>query len=394
MRFIDLQNRVRQWRGIASGDEDANTTTWIKETINSAYKELLSQDDFPTTVKEFVLELSTPFNDGALSVTQGLSAAALTFTSTFTGFTPNVWGGKAQTSAQNQYYEVIETSLGSTTPNLVYFDRPYSGAGSSSIAYNIYIDLYPLPSDLRKLENVRLGGANGRDLTIRDSSKHDQLHPHSLRSTPAGDPLSVSIWRRHNTAWFTATATFTNGSDLVTLQEERWYYGIDNWRFRTVEDASGERYRIQYEFQTSTTAPVVLKMDRAYGGTSATGTAVNIDPAGTPMLQVWPPPTSANQLIIKYLSSDHDMVNDADTPHLIHDAHHDAIWKLAIYNMAQFDEDIPTDRLQFYKLDVNEAKARLESYRQMERGQPVQRQMYRSRRVFSGFRIPATVTGT
>jgi len=395
MNFGELIDRVRTWRASFSGSEDTANLTYIKDTINSVYKEVLSQEDAHWTNKEKVIDIEAQFTDGALYCTVGLSVAFLHSTSTFTGFDYTHWGGKAQIGNSGMYYEVAKTAVGvaggTNSQHYVYFDRPYQGTTTGSIAYSLYRDSYPLPHDFRKVENVRLGGENGYVLRARDYDLYDNSHVHALVDSPGGDPEQYTIWKRSDTAWFTATCTFTNGSVTVEMAEDNTYYGLEDWKDRCLQDAAGDRYRVRTTLHTGTDDKVLLELDRTYGGTSAVGTVANVDPRGTPMIQFWPPPTSADTVVFKYLSTDYDMVNNSDEPMIPQD-NHDVIWKGAVYYIAMFDGEHPLEVMDRLYRDFELAKRRLESYRTFDRDIEIRRRTWGRRTYVQGVNIPYTIT--
>jgi len=388
VNFGELIARVRTWRATSSTTEADDSLTYIKDTINGVYKELLSQEDLPWQEKEIVIELDPEFTDGYLIATNGLNVVTLHDTTTYTRLPHAQWGGKMQIGNAGMYY-IVERGAETTTA-FIYLDRPYQGVSTSSAAYSIYSDLYPLPHDLRKIDNVRLGGSSGYPLLSKSFSEFDRQTIHSLRTTPSGDPTSYSIWKRRDEAWFQTTATVTNGQKYIDLQESTTFYGLENWHNRCVQTADGARYRVRRQNNYVATDPVQLELDKPYAGSSATSTVVKIDPRGTLMLQLDPPPTSANTLVVKYIGSDYDMVNDADEPLVPHE-HHDAIWKGAIYLIAHLDGEMPSDEKDRLYRDWVEARQRMEQYRGFDRATRSKRRMFGGRVFYEGFQLPDTI---
>ncbi len=388
MNFGTLINRVRTWRGTQSGNESTEGLTYIKETINSVYKELLSQEDLAPNVKESVMELNAPYDDGTLTVTVGVNLASLsTIASDKVGFTKAHIGGKLHIGNTGMYYDVVAVDT-----LTAYLDRPYQGSTDDDVAFSLYRDTLPLPSDFRKMENVRMGDSNGYSLISRGSNRFDKVHPNSMVSTPSGDPEEYTIWKRTDSAWFTGLCTFTAGTTTVAFAELPSAYGVENWRYRCIQSADGVRYRVKRADLSDLTAPLILELDRPYGGTSAVGTVASVDPKGTWQLQVWPPPTSSDSLVFKYIGSDYDMVNDADEP-ILHIDYHDAIWKGAIYYMAQLDGEHPAEMVDRLWRDWQEAKIRMENYRTADRDTTIRRRSWGGSKWYSAFNIPYTVTG-
>ena len=388
MNFGELVARVRRWRATSAGTEATEDLTYIKDTVNSVYRELLSSSGFIWQDRETVFDLRGSFSDGALLATNGASIVTLHSTSTYTGFTCAHWGGKVQIGTDTMYYVVERTSLGEDDPHYAYLDRPFQGVSTESVSYELFVDQYPLPGDFRKAQNCRLGGASGFSLTPINPYEHDRYTIHSLQSDPVGDPTCYSIWKQRYRAWVDTTCTVTNGNRFVDMEEEGWKYDITNWNGRSLEFSDGERYRVLRQNNSSPGDKVQLELDRAYGGTSATSTAVSVDPVGTPLVQFFPVPSSANTVVMKYVGSDHDLVNDSDTPNLSAD-HHDAIWKGAIYHMAQFDREIPQDVLDRLFRDFMSARARLEGYRTFNQDTRFQRKQWGRYGQTPGLRIPS-----
>lgn len=388
MNFGELIDRVRRYRGIDSGSEETDSGTYIKQTVNSVYREVLSQEDFPWLVKEVTIQTTPSFTDGVLIATNGLNVMTLTGTSTYTGFDHRYWGGKLKVTGEDMYYEVIETSRHEANPYYVYLDRPFAGTTTSELSFVLYRDAYPLPYDFKKIEGrPRFAGSSSYELVPRQPVKFDHLHPQVLRTAPGGDPTEYSIWRRRDGAWFTSTATFTNGVNTVRLEGNGSYFGIENWRYRVVEDGGGTRYRVLRGGNTNTVDNVLLELDRPYAGASGSNTVVKVDPRGGFLFQVWDPPTTVQKFILKYQSDDPDMVNNADEP-VIPEDYHDVIWKGSIYYISQYDDSVPPEATVLLKRDYDEARIRLESYRSLDRASSIQRKMYGASHSGFGFQMP------
>ncbi len=388
MNFGTLVDRVRTWRGTQSGNESTEGLSYIKETINSVYKELLSQEDLHWMTKEQIMEVDAPFTEGSLTVTVGLNVATLGTLATQTiGFNESHIGGKLHIGNTGMYYDVMGVDT-----LTAYLDRPYQSTSSTGVNYSLYRDSYPLPNDYRKMENVRSGDTNGYSLISRGADRFDKIHNQSLDVSPSGDPEEYSVWKRTESAWFTATCTLTNGNRTVDFGRSGPEFGLENWRHRCVQGADGVRYRVKRSNNTALTDPLQVELDRPYGGTSATSTVVSIDPRGTLQLQLWPPPTESNQIIFKYLGSDYDMVNDSDEPIVPHE-HHDAIWKGAVYYIAQLDGEHPVETLDRLFRDWQESRGRLESYRTTDRDTVTRRKSWGGSKWHQAFNLPNTVTG-
>lgn len=389
MNFGELVAKVRQWRATSSGTEAPDDLEYIKSSINAVYRELLSSSGFIWQERETVIDLHGAFSDGQLYATNGASIVTLHSTSTYTGFTCAHWGGKLQIGTDTMYYVVERTSLGTDDPHYAYLDRPFQGISTSSVTFELYQDLYPLPGDFRKAQNCRLGGASGINLVPLNFKEHDRDAIHSMRYDPAGDPVFYNIWKQRSRAWVDTTCTVTNGNRYMDMEEEGWKYGIKNWNDRVVELSNGDRYRVLRQNNSDPGDVVQLELDRPYAGTSASSTVVSVDPVGTPLVQFHPVPSSSNVVVMKYQGSDHDLLNDADQPRLSAD-HHDAIWKGAIYNIAQFDREIPQDALDRLFRDFMTARARLEGYRTYNEDTRFQRHPWGCAPRVSGLRIPYT----
>lgn len=392
MNFGELIARVRRYRGTDSGTEDSASLTYIKESINSVYREILSANDYPWLVKEVTLQTTAPFNDGVLTATNGLNIMTLHDTSTYTGFDYRFWGGKLKAAGEEMYYEVIKTSMYGDSTCYVYLDRPYQGSSTTSLSYTLYRDSYPLPSDFRKVHSApRYAGDSTYALKPRTPAAYDGLHTQVLHDTPTSDPSEYTVWKRQGSAWFTSTATVTNGVSSITLEGDSSYFGVQNWRFRVIEDASGERYRVVRQGNAALADDVVLELDRPYGGATGSNTVVTVDPRGMPLIQIWEPPQESSPIIVKYYSDDYDLVNDTDEP-VIPEAYHDSLWKGACYLIAQFDDDGDGPEIDRLYRDYMQATMRLQRHTTDDKAVTIQRGMYRpTRGIHSRYRWPEEI---
>jgi len=386
MNLGEFVARVRSFRASSGGTEASTSLTYIKDTINSVYREVQSQSDIPPQENEAIIELQGAFTDGYLSATVGLNVVTLHDTSTYTGFTYAHWGGKLHIGDTGMYYTVEKTSLGTADPHYAYLDRPYQGTTTGSIGFSLYTDFYPLPGDLKKIDNCRLGNTGGYMIFSRHFSDYDVGNVTQLKYTPSGNPTQYTVWKQRRHAWFNSTATLTNGSPYVTFGENSSYYGITNWANRVLLDSNGDRYRIKHQVNTALSDALQVEMDRNYAGTTAASAAVLIDPKGTLLIQFYPVPTGSNTVVVKYTGTDHELVNDLDEPLLPPD-NHDVIWKGAIYYMALYDGTDPNLSQQLYR-DWMESRRRLDSYRTIDRDTVYQRRAWGGRRIARRYNLP------
>ena len=381
MNFGEIIERVRTWRASSGGTEASTSLTYIKDSINSVYREVLSQSDLACQEKEAIIELREQFTDGYLIATQGINVVTLHDTSTYTGFTYQQWGGKLHIGNAGMYYNVVRATTGTIDPALAYLDRPYQSTSTDSVAYSIYSDMYPLPGDCKKIDNCRYGGESGYNIYPKSFVHLDRATVHPLKSTPSGLPRTYAVWKQSRAELFQETCTVTNGSKFITCLQDSTVMGIENWSNRTILTAEGDRYQIVRQNNTALDDPVQLELERPYGGTSATGTVIRVDPVGTLQIQFDPPPTADNSVVLKYQGTDHELVSNSDEPILPPD-HHDVVWKGAIFQIAQMDGDAP-EVMAVLEREFVRARQRLEKNKEVDRGVVFQRRSWgqsRSRR--------------
>jgi hypothetical protein len=386
MNFGELIDHVKTWRATKTGSVSSADETYIKQTINNVYAELLSQEELPWLERETVVEYDAPFIDGAIVATNGVTNVTLkaASTTTYTGWVSAHGGTKMLITGETMYYTVERAET--TT---LYLDRPYQGTSTASAAYSLYADTYPLPGDFRKIDNVRLTGSSGYQMLSQGFPSYDRRTVHPLKSVATGDPSNYTVWKQRNTKWFETSATVTNGSAYVTLAENSTFYGVKNWQNRCVQSGDGTRYWVRRQNNAGTDT-VQLELMRAFGGTSATNTLLTIDPQGTVLLQLHPPPSSRGAVVLKYQGSDHELVANADEP-VIPVKHHDSIVKGAIYYMSQFDGETPNEVLDRLFRDWQEARGRMESYRNYDRDARFRRRAWGGPEYFEGYRLPESV---
>lgn len=373
MDFGELIGRVRSWRRVQSGQEPSESLTYIKETINSVIKELISQEDNRVFQQRDVsLVTKAPLSDGSLRMTQGVHVATLVDTTTLTAFSPAEWDQVVTFAGEE--YRVVSSIVGANTPAWVYLDR--AAETTTTTGYTLNYDTLPLPTDLRRIEHVGIEGSFRRNV---ETLPLERFHrEYDWREQTTGVPLVAAALSPRTSHWFTATTQAALAGRTIDLSEASWYYGIDNWIGRCIEipatDAPHPRYRVVGVLHTQTTAVVSLEIDRDYSGTAA-ATVSLIDPRGSFRMRVYPSPDQMLPMRLRYLSSDYRLIGDDDVPAIPEDFH-DAIWKGAIYYIAKFDGDASPEMVLAHRQDYLEARARLESYRSVDRAFRIQRRRW------------------
>lgn len=116
--------------------------------IGDVYDEILAVLPWSRTAVHSILRTTAPYDTGTVSLVEGSADVILD-----DGVWSNDMTGRAfRVAPRNEYYEFTYAS-----PTTGTLDRPYEGPSAGAAGYSIFQTVYPLPADVRSIEDDAFG---------------------------------------------------------------------------------------------------------------------------------------------------------------------------------------------------------------------------------------------
>lgn len=197
-------------------------------------------------------------------------------------------------------------------------EDPYEGSAiASNTAYTIYKRWYTLPPDFSQLE-IPKESAGG---IIVDHISRDDLENIETSPNSSGQPYwIVDAGNSTLPLWSTGTVTMTEGTAVVAGSGTAWVSARDK----------GRRYRVrgmpQYGDFTilSVDTDTQLTLNRPWRGPTKSAQAYDIDPAGEPLVELFPRPAGNTSVEMWYYKKLPPIAIDTEMPQGLPEEFHDA----------------------------------------------------------------------
>ena len=271
LTFLDV------WRPVARrlGDESRSGISDAKYVVNSIMREIAMRATWPFLLDEKAFVLVTAYTTGTADVTNG----SPTVTGTGTTWTQDMMFRKFRLSGSDITYRIV--AFTSTTS--IRLDRPYAGSTATAQDYEIHKDEYGLERDTMTVIRMRIPEAN-RTLQAAALWKLFELEQGvESSSTPE---LYVDAGRTAIPYYNTGYVTTTSNSATITGSGTTFSTDFAGRLFRVRGDG------IAYRIRTRDSA-TQLTLDSPYRGMANSSIEYEVDPAGVPLVRLWPRPSSA-----------------------------------------------------------------------------------------------------
>ena len=334
MTFLEIQQavqrRVRDVRG--------NVLTIIKDAVNWTQDNLASRHNWYFWRREGYFATTATYTTGTIAVTED----SVTVTGTSTVWTYRMVGSWLEVgatsvagSATNKYK--IRKVVSATS---LILEHPYRSATATAQSYIVYKDEYHLRWDVDRINMIRFLAGPTRVIRFWQ----DELYLYEANPRRTGDPelyrpLGLSARGYYATGTVSVSTTATVGLAGTGASADASFIG----RFFRVASES----RI-YEI-VSVPAKTKFILHEKYGGTKTTGgQSYDIDPPGTPIVQLYPIPTTKVYIVYEYQKYPERLYADGDQPE-VPDKWHQVLVLGAVWECLQQREDVNPTVLQAAK---------------------------------------------
>lgn len=308
--FKELQDQVlRQMR-----DQTGYMRTVVKDAIRWTMEDLADRGDFSWWHSEAEFSTESFHATGRMSVKANkmqLSGSATAMKKLVAG-SKIVFSASSPASSTNWYR--IANRPSKVKANL---SAPYSGASKTRKKYVIFRDEFRLRWDVDRLLRIR-------SRTIPDKMVEAwprELYDYDPNPSRVGDPeIYRVVGVTEQALWDAKSASFVANSKTVTgTSGSSWDVSMIGRAIQNVND--GRIYEI-----ASVPAATSIKMNIAYGGSNTGKKYYKIDPAGTPLIQLYPIPYQKQNFVYEYQRLPRLPYADNDVPDLPLKHHEILIW--------------------------------------------------------------------
>lgn len=175
--IADYMNEVQSHevcRGI--GPNDCEELTW------KSVKDICSEHDLAFMIGESRVQTEASYNTGTVAVTNGNTAIALTGGTWSAGWTNR----RIRIKGRTEFYDITVTGAAAGT-----LGTAWQGATGTGLTYEMYRDIYSMPSDCDFAKEVLLWDVtNGRKIDLVDYAEFRETKRESLGVT--GDPTEAA----------------------------------------------------------------------------------------------------------------------------------------------------------------------------------------------------------
>jgi hypothetical protein len=215
---------------------------------------------------------------------------------------------------------------------------PYEGTSivAGTGTFLIRKRFIPLPFDFESFQ-FAMQTSTPRPVPLADLPRFEPIIAQNLGMT--GEPEMILERGSSKAADYAVTgATFTKGSDVITLTSGAFVAGRDTLARLRVR---GEPIDFELYEYTNTTN---MKFRPAWAKESGTLKKIEINPAGTRLVEVYPHPGVARSIRLYYWAMSPMLVHEYDSPRYLPERFH-ALWELetlkrigAKYDVAMYGE--------------------------------------------------------
>src|SRR3990167_8731408 len=279
LNFIDIYKYVSR----RLGDQSTAGLAIAKANVNRVQREIAQKATWPFLVDEKSFNLVAPYTGGTVTVTLN------SFTGTATGaadWDQNFLFRKFRLTGSETFYRIMNVD---PTAETIRVDRPYKDASSTLAGYEIWKDAYELERDTMAVLRVRIPEQSRVLQPIPISRRFDLEQGVEEDSTP---DVYYDAGRTPLVYYNTGTVTMTEGSANVTGSGTLFDSTMVGRLFRI----KGERRFYKIRSRSTTT---LLILDENYRGMNQDTASYEIDPAGVPLIGVYPRPD--DDLMVYYL---------------------------------------------------------------------------------------------
>jgi len=308
--FKELQDQVlRQLR-----DQAGYMRAAVKDAIRWTLDDLADRGDFPWWHAEATFATDSFYSTGRCSVKSDkmqLSGSATAWKKLVAG-SKIVFSASAPDSSANWYR--IDNRPSKTRANMT---APFRGASKTRKKYCVFRDEYPLRYDVDRI------------LRIRYLSKPDKMVDAGPREIYEYDPNPArcgnpEIYRvvgvTDKALWDSKSASFVANSRVVTgTSTVSWDVSMVGKALRNQNE--GRIYEIVSAPSTNS-----FRIKDAYAGSFAGKKKYEIDPPGTPVIQLYPIPTTKQHYVYEYQRVPRLPYANNDVPDLPAKHHEILVW--------------------------------------------------------------------
>lgn len=308
--YKELQDQVlRHLR-----DQSGYNRVLVREAIRWTIYDLADRGDFSWWHAEGAFATDSFYATGRASVKLDkaqVSGSATAFKK-YAADAKMAFSASAPGSSANWYR--IANRPSKTRINLT---APFRGASKTRKKYVIFRDEYRLRYDVDRILRIR-------SLTIPDKMVEAwprEIYEYDPNPARTGDPeIYRVVGVSDQPFWNKFTASFASSSRTVTGKAgTSWSADILGRVIRNVND--GRYYEIN-SFVSATS----LKIKASYTGSNPGAKAYEIDPPGTPVIQLYPIPTKKQHFVYEYQRLPRLPYADADVPDLPEKHHEILVW--------------------------------------------------------------------
>lgn len=363
MTFLELQNALlRRLR-----DQSGGMTTVAQESINWALMDLAERFDWYWWLRRGYFSTVASYSTGTVTTT----ADSLSVTGASTVWSYRMIGRKIEFGATSvggaatSWYTIRKVPSATS----IVLDHPFRGTAGAAQSYVIYQDEYALRWDMDRINMIRyLEGPFRVVRFYQDELYYTQPNPRRTGKPELYRPRGVSPFPYYDVGTVSVSNTATVKLSGAGGSADAAFIGK---AFRT--SGSSRIYEI-----VSVPSASRIKLDVAYADGRATGKKYEVDPVGTPVLQLYPIPVDKFYLTYEYQKIPqllYAATDQAEVPQ----KWHEVLLLGAVWRALQQREDVPETILQAAETDYSRYVERMQRKDTQEDDKTMQYQTFDNR---------------
>jgi hypothetical protein len=339
VKFSEIVNEIRGLHNLSDTIED-NVLASIKLRINQVQDFIFYYKRWEWRKRRYYFTTRAPYETGTITVTQN----SVTITGSGSTWVDSMKDGFIL--IKSRPYKIIR--IASTTS--IKLAAPYPGDTESDLAYKIIFPHYRVNPNFSSIANILHEGREMKACTI------DRM---IVSDAATGAPEEIGVGERTDYDYESSgTVDVTNLSASVSGNGSAFEDNMIGMEFRVNEFA--ESYIIKEVLSAAS-----ITLDRPYKGTTGTGKAYKVGPAGGFLFQIRSVPDDYYYMEVEGLLKPEKLVHDNDISLIPNHAPllHGAIW-LALLDM----KDANPVRIQQARADFEKTLRQLEdSYKVVDK---------------------------
>jgi hypothetical protein len=283
MTFLELQDAVLR----IVRDQSGHMRKAVKEWINWTLLDLSRRGDYYWWRKEGFFATDSFYSTGRIS----MKADSRVVSASATSWGKFISGAKLTISASAPGYTSdwyrVETRVTNKRANV---ESAFRGTSRTRKKYVLWRDEYRLKYDVDRIRMIRYLKVPDKLVNYYDQ----ELYEYEPNPTRVGDPEIYRMLGISSRSYYdTSSASFVANSRVVTGSGTSFDATMIGRMIR--QQSEGREYQI-----ASAPSGTSLRIDPKYGGSNVGKVKYSIDPAGVPMIQLYPIPTKKYQFVYEY----------------------------------------------------------------------------------------------